>query len=64
MFIISTLLYHYQFKVSYRQSAGVEGGWLHVNSFLDEHYEIQCKTVYLKIFGPFSKQCPIKVSVQ
>ena len=23
----------------------------------------QCKTVYLKIFGPFSKQCPIKVSV-
>ena len=26
-------------------------------------YKKQCKTVYLKIFGPFSKQCPIKVSV-
>ena len=24
----------------------------------------QCKTVYLKIFGPKPKQCPIKVSVQ
>ena len=64
MFIISTLLYHYEFKVSYRQSAGLDGCWLYVNFFLDEYYEKQCKSVYLKIFGPFLKQCPIEVSVQ
>ena len=26
-------------------------------------YKKQCKTVHLEIFGPFSKQCPIEVSV-